>query len=410
MLSILVFLVLGLQVLLLVLLIRGRLFRDQAAQQEKLLQTIRFEQQQERRDLLAALQNQFLTFVQAMQQQSREQREVLADFGRVFEVNVDRFNQVQKEKFQELLFRQERLMAQTEKQLERMRETVDEKLQKTLETRLGQSFALVSEQLQAVQKGLGEMQHLAAGVGDLKKVLSNVKTRGVLGEYQLQALLEQLLAPDQYALNVAVIPGRNVRVEFAVKMPGAAADRPLYLPIDAKFPQESYERLLAAYDGDDLAQVQQARLVLIRTVKTFAATIEKQYLLPPFTTDFALLFLPTEGLYAELAREPGFIQELQQQHRVVLTGPTTLAAFLNSLQMGFKTLAIQQRSSEVWQVLAGVKAEFTKFGGLITKAQKKLQDANQDLDQLVGTRTRAIERKLRDVALLEDENDETLPK
>ncbi|EIM77551.1 hypothetical protein A3SI_06294 [Nitritalea halalkaliphila LW7] len=337
MLSILIFLVLGLQVLLLLVLLRAGLFRDQAAAQERLLQTIRQEQQQERQELQATTQRQFLTFVQAMQQQSREQREALADFGRVFELNVERFNQLQKEKFQELLFRQERLMAQTEKQLERMRETVDEKLQKTLEARLGQSFALVSEQLQAVQKGLGEMQHLATGVGDLKKVLSNVKTRGVLGEYQLQALLEQLLAPDQYALNVAVIPGRNVRVEFAIKMPGVSADRPLYLPIDAKFPQESYERLLQAYEGDDLTRVQQARAVLIRTVKTFAATIEKQYLMPPFTTDFALLFLPTEGLYAELAREPGFIQELQQQYRVVLTGPTTLAAFLNSLQMGFKT-------------------------------------------------------------------------
>lgn len=329
---------------------------------------------------------------------SRDQNEALKSFGEVFRRNVQEFNSLQKDKFEELNRRQEDLMKTTESRLEKIRETVDEKLQKTLETRLGQSFEMVSNQLQAVQKGLGEMQSLASGVGDLKRVLSNVKSRGVLGEYQLQAILENVLTVDQYILNAAIGNSGRERVEFAVKMPGN--DAQILLPIDSKFPQESYLRLIDAYDKVNKPDIDFAKAELIKAIKKAASDISSKYIQVPHTTDFAILFLPVESLYAEILREPGLSQQIQQEFKVLVTGPTTLSAILNSLQMGFRTLAIQKRSSEVWQVLGAIKTEFGKFGELIERTQKKLGEANSELDKLVGSRTRAIQRKLKDVEAL----------
>ncbi len=291
--------------------------------------------------------------------------------------------------------------------LEQMRATVDEKLQSTLETRLGQSFRLVSERLEAVQRGLGEMQSLASGVGDLKRVLSNVKTRGILGEMQLGALLEQMLTLDQYASNVATVPGSDDRVEFAIRLPGSDRDSQVWLPIDAKFPREDYERLLDAQQLADVDAVERAASALERRIRDEAKTIRAKYISPPATTDFAILFLPTEGLYAEIIRRPGLFESLQREQRVTIAGPTTLSALLNSLQMGFRTLAIQQRSSEVWQTLAAVKNEFGKFGDVLVMVRKKLDEAGKHLDN-TSKRTRAIERKLRDVEILPGEQTQQL--
>ena len=293
-------------------------------------------------------------------------------------------------------------------QLEKMRATVDEKLQSTLETRLGQSFRLVSERLEQVQRGLGEMQSLATGVGDLKRVLGNVKTRGILGEVQLGALLDQLLTPEQYRSNHATVPGSNERVEFALRMPGADAEHPVWLPIDAKFPREDYERLLDAQERADAEAAGLAAQALERRVREEAKTIREKYVAPPHTTDFAILFLPTEGLYAEVLRRPGLFEALQREHRVTVAGPTTLTAILNALQMGFRTLAIEKRSSEVWQLLGAVKSEFGKFGDVLDKVKKKLDEAGRHIDA-TGVRTRAIERKLRGVeSLAEAEADDLL--
>ncbi|WP_109125340.1 DNA recombination protein RmuC [Dyella sp. C11] len=283
--------------------------------------------------------------------------------------------------------------------LEQMRATVDEKLQTTLETRLGQSFALVSERLEQVQRGLGEMQNLATGVGDLKRVLTNVKTRGILGEVQLGALLEQLLTIDQYDSNVVTIPGSSDRVEFAVRMPGAGEHAQLYLPIDAKFPVEDYQRLLDAQEAADAEAAALAGRALEMRVREEAKRIRSKYVAPPHTTDFAVLFLPTEGLYAEVIRRPGLFEALQRDHHITVAGPTTLTALLNSLQMGFRTLAIAQRSSEVWTLLGAVKTEFGKFGTVLEKTRKKLNEATNVIDQ-ASVRTRAIERKLRGVETL----------
>ncbi|MGB1075376.1 MAG: DNA recombination protein RmuC [Flavobacteriales bacterium] len=305
---------------------------------------------------------------------------------------------------------QQALVKATEEKLEKVRLTVDEKLHRTLEERLGESFKLVSERLEAVQKGLGEMKSLASGVGDLKKVLTNVKTRGVLGEIALGQLLDQVLAPEQYERNVRTRPHAANHVEFALRLPGPDddPDRPVYLPIDAKFPQEDYIRLQAAYEMADPAEVERCTRALVTQVKRFAKDIRERYVEPPYTTDFAILFLPVEGLYAEVIRQPDLVAQLQREYKIVLTGPTTLAAMLNSLQMGFQTLAIQRRSSEVWQVLSAVKKEFGKFGGVLEKAQKKLTEANQELDTLLQTRTRVMLRKLRAVeSLPEAENSDS---
>ena len=286
--------------------------------------------------------------------------------------------------------------------LEQMRATVDEKLQSTLEARLGQSFQLVSERLEAVQRGLGEMQTLATGVGDLKRVLGNVKKRGIFGEVQLGALLEDMLTIDQYGANVITVPGSNDRVEFAIRMPGQAEGEHVYLPIDAKFPVEDYQRLLDAQENADLDAAIRAGNALEARVRDEAKRIASKYVAPPHTTDFAVLFLPTEGLYAEVIRRPGLFEKLQREHRVTVAGPTTLSALLNSLQMGFRTLAIAKRSSEVWSILGAVKTEFSKFGDVLDKVKKKLDEAGKHIDA-TGIRTRAIERKLRGVEVLSGE-------
>jgi len=284
--------------------------------------------------------------------------------------------------------------------LEQMRLTVDEKLHNTLEQRLGESFKLVSERLEQVHKGLGEMQTLASGVGDLKKVLSNVKVRGTWGEVQLDNLLEQILSAEQYAKNVATRPGSNDRVEFAIKLPGRDdKNSVLWLPIDAKFPLEDYQKLQEAQEAGDVAAMEEAGRALETRLHNEAKTIRDKYLEPPHTTEFGVLFLPIEGLYAEVIRRPGLFDALQREYRVTVTGPTTLTALLNSLQMGFRTLAIEKRSSEVWQVLGAVKTEFGKFGDVLAKTKKKLDEARNTIDQ-AEVRTRAIDRKLRDVEAL----------
>ena len=295
------------------------------------------------------------------------------------------------------------------KQLEKMRATVDEKLQETLEKKLGESFDLVSKRLEEVHKGLGEMQTIATGVGDLKKVLSNVKTKGVFGEYQLGNILEQILTPDQYGKNIATNPDYNGSVEFAVKMPGKTNDTVLWLPIDSKFPTESYELLIDAYDQGDKSIVESARKQLIRSIDTFAKDISTKYISVPETTDFAIMFLPVEGLFAEVLREPGIMESLRKKYKIALTGPTTLSALLNSLQMGFRTLLVQERSSEVWNILSSVKSEFSTFGSHLSKVQSQLKTASNSLENLQGTRSRAMERKLRDVEIIDNKTNVELP-
>lgn len=296
----------------------------------------------------------------------------------------------------------ERMQTGNQAQLDSIRKTVDEKLQETLDRKLNDSFQLVSQRLEQVYKGLGEMQTLASGVGDLKKVLSNVKTRGVLGEIQLGAILEQLLTPEQYAVNVATKQGSQANVEYAIRLPGTDG-APIWLPIDAKFPLDAYEQLLAAYDTADAAQVEIAVKTLKTRVKGFAKDVQTKYIDPPNTTDFAVLFIPVEGLYAELVRA-GMVEVLQREYKVTLAGPTTMSALLNSLQMGFRTLAIQKRSSEVWKILGAVKSEFDKFASVLEATQNRLNQANAELDKLVGTRTRQIQRTLKNVETLPDDS------
>lgn len=289
------------------------------------------------------------------------------------------------------------LQTKNEQKLDEMRRTVDEKLEGTLQKRLGDSFKLVSERLEAVHKGLGEMQAMASSVGDLKRVLTNVKARGTWGEIQLGALLEQVLTPEQYAANVAPKPNSMERVEFAIRLPGRGeSEAPFWLPIDAKFPQEDYQRLVEATEKGDGEGAAQAGKALEWSLRKQAKNISEKYIAPPYTTDFALLFLPSESLYAEVLRRPGLAASLQVEYRVTVAGPTTLAALLNSLQMGFRTLAIQQRSSEVWTVLSEVKGEFGKFSDVLAKVKTKLEQASKEIEQ-TEVRTRAINRKLRDV-------------
>ncbi len=292
------------------------------------------------------------------------------------------------------------LQKDNSEKLEKMREVVDEKLQSTLEKRLTASFKTVSERLEQVHKGLGEMQNLATGVGDLKKVLANVKTRGTWGEVQLGNLLEQILTPNQYETNVATKKGANGRVEFAIKLPGKDADlEHIWLPIDAKFPIEDYQRLIEAEEIVDKVAMAEARKALEKRLKDQAKTIRSLYVDPPNTTDFAVMFLPVEGLYAEVLKMPGFVEMIQREYRVIITGPTTITAILNSLQMGFRTLAIEKQSSQIWKTLAEVKTEFGRFGDILEKTQKKLQEASNHIDQ-GSVRARAIERKLRKVEAL----------
>lgn len=329
----------------------------------------------------------------------------LKSFEDQFSKSVGEFNQLQREKFNDMALKQGELIKATEDKLEKMRETVDEKLQSTLEKRLGESFKLVSDRLEVVHKGLGEMQTLAMGVGDLKKVLSNVKTRGTLGEIQLGRILEQILTREQYDENVVTKPGSRDNVEFAIRLPGKDDNTDIvYLPIDSKFPLDVYHNLVDAYEEGDGKAIDEGLKKLEVTIKKCAKDIRDKYIDPPHTTDFAIMFLPIEGLYAEVVKRTNLMEILQREYRINITGPTTLAALLNSLQMGFRTLAIEKRSSEVWKVLGAVKTEFSKFEDVLKSTQKKLNQASTELDKLVGTRTKQINRKLESVESLKEDN------
>ena len=315
--------------------------------------------------------------------------------------NLMTTNEMQREKFEAMNRQQDILVKSTEKRLDEMRLMVEEKLQKTLNERIGQSFELVRSQLENVQKGLGEMKTLAEDVGGLKKVLGNVKTRGTFGEIQLSALLEQMLSPEQYEANVKTRKNATEFVEFAIKLPGKENGKEVvYLPIDAKFPKDVYEQYIDAYEEGDASLIENTSKQLEITIKRMAKDIHDKYVEPPFTTDFAIMFLPFENIYAEVIRRTSLVETLQKDFKIVVTGPTTLGAILNSLQMGFRTLAIQKRTSEVWSVLGAVKTEFGKFGGMLEKVQKNLQNAGDQLEEVMGKRTRAIERKLRQVEAL----------
>ncbi|MFC3107999.1 DNA recombination protein RmuC [Undibacterium arcticum] len=341
-------------------------------------------------------------------QQAREEQSVtLTRFGDTLNQTLNSLTESNAQRMAEVRATLEEkikaLQTDNAARLEQMRQTVDEKLHATLEQRLGESFKLVSDRLEKVHQGLGEMQQLAIGVGDLKRVLTNVKTRGTWGEVQLEMLLEQVLTPEQYAKNVETVPGSGERVEFAIRLPGKDdGGVPVWMPIDAKFPKEQYERLAEAADRADADGVAQAGRELERAVRGEAKTIAEKYLSPPLTTDFAILFLPTEGLYAEVMRRPGLADDLQRLHRVTISGPSTLSALLNSLQMGFRTLALEKRSSEVWQVLGAVKTEFGKFGEVLAATKVMLERAAKNIDQ-AETRTRQMTRKLKTVEALPSE-------
>ena len=356
-----------------------------------------------RRQEDAAGQRQLVERLERMQAQlTEEQRASRQESARVIQQTVQSMSEVlltaQGTANKTVTDSLETIRQENGRQLDQMRQTVDEKLQKTLNDRISQSFRLVNERLEQVYAGLGEMKTLANGVGDLKKVLSNVKTRGVLGEIQLGAILEQILSPEQYEANVKTKPGSTNFVEYAVKLPGSD-DGTVWLPIDAKFPADAYTQLLDAYETGDPEQVKAAGSVLEQRIRSFAKDIRDKYLAPPSTTDFGIMFLPIEGLYAEVVRR-GMVETLQREYHVNIAGPTTMAAVLNSLQMGFRTLAIQKRSGEVWKVLGAVRTEFDTFGDVIQRAQSRLEQANTELDRLVGVRTRQIQRKLKDVTAL----------
>lgn len=336
---------------------------------------------------------------------SKSLENTLNSFNENMMKSLDNLAQLQNEKLNQLTKVTEEkfttLTKSTEDNLEKMRVTVDEKLQNTLEKRLGESFKMVNDRLEQVYKGLGEMQTLATGVGDLKKVLSNVKTRGVLGEIQLERILEQFLAPEQYAKNVITKKGSRETVEFAIKLPGKDEVKDtIYLPLDAKFPLDIYNKLVDAYEEGNQSLIDSASKELERFIKKSAKDIRDKYIDPPNTTEFGILFLPTEGLYAEVIKRQQLVEDLQRNFKINITGPTTLVALLNSLQMGFKTLAIERHSSEVWKVLGAVKTEFAKFETVLNAAQSKLNQASSEIDKLVGTRTRQINRKLESVEKL----------
>ena len=352
-------------------------------------------------DNLGQLQNEKLdqltkTTEQKLDDNSKTIEKTLQVFDTNLTKNINDLTNLQKEKFTELT-------KSTEDNLEKMRITVDEKLQNTLEKRLGESFKMVNDRLEQVYKGLGEMQNLATGVGDLKKVLSNVKTRGVLGEIQLERILEQFLGVEQYSKNVITKKGSRETVEFAIKLPGKdEVNESIYLPLDAKFPLDIYNKLIDAYEEGNQNLIDSASKELERFIKKSAKDIRDKYIDPPNTTEFGILFLPTEGLYAEVIKRQQLVEDLQRDYKINITGPTTLIALLNSLQMGFKTLAIEKHSSEVWKVLGAVKTEFTKFEAVLNAAQSKLNQASSEIDKLVGTRTRQINRKLKNVEQLSD--------
>lgn len=363
----------------------------QAVLQQQLHQVLREELKQNREELNKSLSALRMEMSQTLVQSTQQMQDVLHK-------NMLTSGELQRQRFDAMQKQQDELLKSTERRLDEMRVMVEEKLQKTLNERIGQSFKIVSEQLENVQKGLGEMKTLAQDVGGLKKVLSNVKTRGTFGEVQLGALLEQMMSPEQYEANVKTKRNSTDFVEYALRLPGKDEDgKIVYLPIDAKFPKDVYEQYQDAYEAGDVSQIEQSGKQLEATIKKMARDIHDKYLDPPGTTDFAIMFLPFESIYAEVIRRTALVEWMQKEYKIVVTGPTTLGAILNSLQIGFRTLAIQKRTSEVWMVLGAVKTEFGKFGGLLEKVQKNLQTAGDQLEEVMGTRTRAIERKLRQV-------------
>ncbi len=363
----------------------------QREEQRKLQEAFEKKMEENAKDQSGVLRQQFGDLLKQLETQNKQSLEALKDVRGAVEKQL---NDIRED---------------NGKRLEEMRKTVDEKLQDTLEKRLGESFKIVSERLELVHKGLGEMQTLASGVGDLKKVLSNVKTKGILGEYQLGNIIEQLLPLEQYEENIATRPGSSERVEFAIRMPGNSDDDSVWLPIDSKFPLQGYENLLNARESGDLEGIVSAEKALTSTIEKFAKDISEKYIEAPHTTDFGIMFLPIESLYAEVLRHPGLFETLQRKHRITITGPTTMSALLNSLQMGFRTLAVTKRSSEVWKILEAVKTEFGKFSSKLELVDKQLSTAKRSLEDLRNTRTNVMESKLRKVGTLDhDESDRLL--
>lgn len=409
---ILVGVILAAAVILLIILVRRREIKSQdffatlEKQQERIEHMVRDEftrnrqesagsAHQSRQEIGSILKSSSDSQLRQMSQVAGMQKDQLDSFSKQL-LALTRLNEDKLESLRKTIEAQLRAMQEdNSRKLEQMRSVVDEKLQSTLEKRLGDSFKQVSERLEQVYKGLGEMRSLATGVGDLKKVLTNVKTRGTWGEIRLSHILEQILTPDQYEVNVVTKKGGNERVEFAIKLPGQGShkEKIVWLPIDSKFPQEDYQRLIDAQEAADKVQAEISVKNLETRVKAEAKAIRQKYIDPPNTTDFGIMFLPVEGLYAEVLRRPGLCDSLQRDYRIVVTGPTTLAALLNSLQMGFRTLAIEKRSSEVWELLGAVKTQFSKFGEVLAKTKKKLQEASNTIDQ-AEVRTRVISRKL----------------
>lgn len=392
-------------IILLVVLIVLVLTKSNGQQQAEQLQSaLRQQLQENREELNRSIRELRMEITQTLNQSIQQLQDALHK-------NMLTSGELQRQKFDTMARQQEVLIQSTEKRLDDMRLMVEEKLQKTLNERIGQSFEIVRTQLENVQRGLGEMKSLAQDVGGLKKVLSNVKMRGTFGEVQLGALLEQMMSPEQYDANVKTKKNGTEFVEYAIKLPGKDdSSSTVYLPIDAKFPKDVYEQYYDAFEAGDAALIESSGKQLENTIKKMAKDIHEKYVDPPFTTDFAILFLPFESIYAEVIRRTALVEMLQKEYKIVVTGPTTLGAILNSLQMGFRTLAIQKRTGEVWSVLGAVKTEFGKFGGLLEKVQKNLQTAGDQLEEVMGKRTRAIERKLRQVEELpQEESQKILP-
>ena len=387
-----------------------RMFAEQSDNIVRQIQMVREELSRVIRELLTENRMELSSRVEELRKEvAGNQALQLQQIQETLNRNLLTTNELQREKLEAMTRQQEQLVKSTEKRLDDMRLMVEEKLQKTLNERIGQSFELVRTQLENVQQGLGEMKSLAQDVGGLKRVLTNVKTRGTFGEVQLGALLEQMLSPEQYEANVKTKKKGTEFVEFAVKLPGKEDGLEcVYLPIDAKFPKDAYEQYLDAYESGNIEQINTTSRQLETIVKKMARDIRDKYLDPPYTTDFGIMFLPFENIYAEVIRRTALVEQLQREFRVIVTGPTTLGAILNSLQMGFRTLAIEKRSSEVWTVLAAVKTEFGKFGGMLEKVQKNLETAGSQLDEVIGKRTRAIERKLRNIQELPSEQSSTI--